>query len=96
LLILHFQATRRNRNLCSMLSNCWSLSLCRWLLLYNIRTFTRARRSRNSIVGIATGYGLEDQGVGVQAPVGSTIFSSPHRLDRLWGPPNLISNRYWG
>jgi hypothetical protein len=26
--------------------------------------------SRNSVVGIATGYGLDDQGVGVRVPVG--------------------------
>jgi hypothetical protein len=46
--------------------------------------------SRN--VGIVTGYGLDDRGVGVRAPVGSTIFSSPRRPDPPWGPPNLISN----
>jgi hypothetical protein len=27
-------------------------------------------RSRNSIVGMATGYGLNDRGVGVRVPVG--------------------------
>jgi hypothetical protein len=26
--------------------------------------------------------------------VGSRIFSSPHRADRLWGPPSLLSNGY--
>jgi hypothetical protein len=26
--------------------------------------------------------------------LGSRIFSSPRRSDRLWGPPNLLSNRY--
>jgi hypothetical protein len=43
-------------------------------------------------VGIATGYGLDDRGVGVRVPVGSSIFSSPHRPDWLWGPPSLVSN----
>jgi hypothetical protein len=36
-------------------------------------------RSRDSSVGIAAGYGLDDRGVGVPE------FSSPRRPDRLWG-----------
>jgi hypothetical protein len=32
-----------------------------------------------STVGIATGYGLDDQGVGVQVPIGSRIFSTTSR-----------------
>jgi hypothetical protein len=44
-------------------------------------------RIRDSVVGIATGYGLDDRGVGVRVPVGSIIFSSPRRPDRFWGPP---------
>jgi hypothetical protein len=44
--------------------------------------------SWDSVVGIATGYGLGDRGVGVRDPVGSRIFSSPCRPDQLWGPPN--------
>jgi hypothetical protein len=47
-------------------------------------------------VGIATGYVLDDRGVGVRVPVGSRIFSFPRRPDRLWGPPNLLSNGYRG
>jgi hypothetical protein len=39
--------------------------------------------SRDSVVGIATTYGLDDRGVGVRVPVGSRIFSSPNRPDRL-------------
>jgi hypothetical protein len=39
--------------------------------------------SRDSVVGIATSYGLDDRGVGVRVPVGSRIFSSPDRPDRL-------------
>jgi hypothetical protein len=53
-------------------------------------------RSRDSVVGIATGYGLDDRGVGVQVPVGVRIFTSPRRPDRLWGPRNLLSNGYRG
>jgi desulfoferrodoxin (superoxide reductase-like protein) len=33
--------------------------------------------SRDSIVGIATDYGLDDRWVGVRVPVRSRIFSSP-------------------
>jgi hypothetical protein len=36
--------------------------------------------NRESVVGVATGYGLEDWGVGVRVPVGSRIFSTSSRL----------------
>jgi hypothetical protein len=39
--------------------------------------------SRDSVVGIATSYGLDDPGVGVRVPVGSRIFSYPDRPDQL-------------
>jgi hypothetical protein len=52
--------------------------------------------SWDSAVGIATGYGLDDREVKVGVPVESRIFSSPHRPDQLWGPPNLLSNGYSG
>jgi hypothetical protein len=48
--------------------------------------------SPSSAVGIATGYRLDDRGVGVRVPVGSRKFSRPGRSDRLWGPPNLLPN----
>jgi hypothetical protein len=51
-------------------------------------------RSRDSAVGIATGYRLYDRGVEDRVPVESRISSSPRRSDRLWGPPNLLSNGY--
>jgi hypothetical protein len=35
--------------------------------------------SRDSAVGIATGYGVDDRGVGVRVPVGSIIFSTSSR-----------------
>jgi hypothetical protein len=47
-----------------------------------------------SVVGVATGYGMNDRGVGVRVPIGSKNFFSPQRPDRLWGPPNLLSNVY--
>jgi hypothetical protein len=52
-------------------------------------------RSRDSSVGIANGYGLDNRGVGVRVTVVSRIFSPP-RPDRHWGPPNLLSNAYEG
>jgi hypothetical protein len=48
--------------------------------------------SRDSVVGTATGYGLYARGFGVTVPVGSRIFSSPHRPDRLLDPPGVRSS----
>jgi hypothetical protein len=50
----------------------------------------------DSVVRIATGYGLDDRGIGVQVPVGSRIFSSLRFPDRLWVPPNFLANGYQG
>jgi hypothetical protein len=50
-------------------------------------------RRRDSSVGIATSYGLNDGGIGVQDTVGSRIFSSPERPDRLWGPRVKLPGR---
>jgi hypothetical protein len=52
--------------------------------------------SRDSSVGIVTGYGMDDRWVGVRVLVGARIFSSPRHPDRLGGPPNLLSNGYRG
>jgi hypothetical protein len=67
---------------------------CRPVRDFNLIPFFN--RSRDSIVDIATGYGLDDQGVGVRVPIGSRIFCSPCCPDQLWGPPNLLSNGYQG
>jgi hypothetical protein len=47
------------------------------IFIINIGIFYR---SPDSLVGIATSYGLDDQGVGVRV-------SLLHGYDRLWGPP---------
>jgi hypothetical protein len=52
--------------------------------------------SRDSVVGIATGYRMDERGVGVRVPLGSRIFSSPRRPDWLSGPRSLLSNLYRG
>jgi hypothetical protein len=66
-----------------------------WMNVFSVRI--GLCRSRDSVVGIATGYGLDDRGVGVRVPVGSRIFYCPRSPDRLWGPPNLLSiGGYWG
>jgi hypothetical protein len=46
--------------------------------------------SKDSAVGIVTGYGLDDRVL-----VMSRIFSTQHP-DRLWGSPSLLSNGYGG
>jgi hypothetical protein len=53
-------------------------------------------RSQDNVVGIATGHGLDDQGVGVRVSVGSRISSSSRRPDRVWGQPSLLFNGYRG
>jgi hypothetical protein len=58
--------------------------------------FHMLRGSRDSAVGIATDYGLNDREVGVGFPVRSRIFCSPCCPDRLWGSPSLLSNGYGG
>jgi hypothetical protein len=50
--------------------------------------------SRDSVVGTATGYRLDDRGFGARVPVGSKL--SPRRPDRLWGSPSILSNGYRG
>jgi hypothetical protein len=50
--------------------------------------------SRDSAVGIATSYGVDGWGVGVRDSVGARFFSTPRRLNRLWGPHSFVSNGY--
>jgi hypothetical protein len=55
-------------------------------------------RNRDSSVGIALGYGLDDyRGPRVRFPTGAGNFSLHHRVpERLWGPPSLLSVGYEG
>jgi hypothetical protein len=57
---------------------------------HHVATFVKYN-SRH-LLGIATGYGLDGRGVGVRVSVGTRIFTSPRRLDWLWGSPTLLSN----
>jgi hypothetical protein len=67
--------------------------LCYWTIyVFPLDT----TESRDSAVGIATGYGLDDQGVGVRVLVGSKIFISASLPDRHWGPPSLLFNGFRG
>jgi hypothetical protein len=43
---------------------------------------------------LGTGYGLDDEGVGLQVLMGARIVISPRRPDRLCGPSSILSNGY--
>jgi hypothetical protein len=72
----------------------WGLN--QFIFIFSMLLCYTRNMSRDSLVVTATGYGLDGRGVGVRVPVGSRIFSSPRRPDRLWGPPNLLCKAYWG
>jgi hypothetical protein len=80
------------------------LIIRRWMCRQHVSpkrrlTFSRLHdiiKSRDSVVGIATGYGLDDWRVGIRVPVGSRIFCSRRRPDRLWGPHNVLCNGFPG
>jgi hypothetical protein len=54
---------------------------------------TACYRDSFTVFLITTDYRLEDCGLILNKD--RRIFFSPERLDRLWGPPNLLSNGYW-
>jgi hypothetical protein len=69
----------------------------RYVVQFWVNKLHRTRKlhvRRDSSVGIATGYGLDDRGIGVRGTVDSRIFPSPRRADLLWGPPSLLHNGY--
>jgi hypothetical protein len=49
-------------------------------------------RSWDNVVGIPTGYGLDQ----ISSPGRVRILSSPRRSDRLWGSSSLLSYGYRG
>jgi hypothetical protein len=51
---------------------------------------------RDSSVGIATDYGLDDRMIGIRIPAGAENFSLRQSPDWLWGPASLPSNGYRG
>jgi hypothetical protein len=61
-----------------------------------VLSYVGSERSRGSTVGITTGYGLDDRGVGVRVPVRARIFPSPRSPDRFWSQTSLLSNGYRG
>jgi hypothetical protein len=67
-------------------------SVFNWLVNLSVFGFKIVFRIFYSVVGIATGYRLDDRGVVFRVSVGSRNFSSPRRPDRLWGPPSVVSN----
>jgi hypothetical protein len=60
------------------------------------RKYLPCPMSRGSVVGIVTGYGQDDRGVGVRVPVRARIFTSPYRPDQFSGPPNFLYTGYLG
>jgi hypothetical protein len=45
---------------------------------------------------IATGYELDDRGVGIRVRGGSIMFTSPYYPDQLWGPRSPLFDGHWG
>jgi hypothetical protein len=87
-LTVHFPTTLRfYRHLYILPKNCFSLK--NQIFIKSLLLFVK---SRDSIVSITTGCGLDDQGIGVQVLMGAKMFASPCRPNWLWGPPNLLSN----
>jgi hypothetical protein len=104
LCFLAYSLTLRMETICLWNSCCLSpdymcyipedRTLYLYLLIY--RPHVNVTGSRESAVGIATGYWLDDRGVGVRVPVGSKMFTSPCSPDRFWGPPSFLTNGYGG
>jgi hypothetical protein len=65
----------------------------KYLTIFHFISF---HTSRDSAVGIATGYGLDSRRLGVRVPAGPRFFFLPRSPGRFWGPPSPLSNRYRG
>jgi hypothetical protein len=66
------------------------LSVCVYVCMYGCVYIHM--RSPDSVLGISTGYGLDDLGVGVRVQVGTRILYSPRLPDQIRGPPSLLCN----
>jgi hypothetical protein len=92
--IMNLEVSERNRSWHILR---YSLSSC----LEGLRKITKPLiqdKSRDSSVGIATGYGLDDRSSMVPFPGegGWEFFSSQPRPKQLWGPLRLLSSGYRG
>jgi hypothetical protein len=72
-----------------------------WILLkqfksYKINKIKKRTKNRGSTVGIATGCGLDERGVGVRVPVKKKMFPSTYRSEGLWDQYKILSNWYQG
>jgi hypothetical protein len=79
---------------CCITSMSSRVSFASLVIYSSVSSVLHSKRSWDSVVGIATACGLDDQGFGVRVLVGSRIFSSPRRPDWLWVQPNFLSNGY--
>jgi hypothetical protein len=70
------------------------LEILLFLLSINFWLESCSRGSRDSVVGIATGYRLDDRGIRVRVLAGSRMFYYSRRPDRLWCPPSLLCSGY--
>jgi hypothetical protein len=59
---------------------------------YSLPSTLSTFRNRDSSVGIAVGYGLDDRGSRIRFPAGAGNFLFTTRPERLWCPPMLLSN----
>jgi hypothetical protein len=74
-LFVYYLENRKTYEKCFLLITCF-------ILPHNACTH-KTFIIRDSSVGIATGYGLDDQGSGSSSPVNVKIFTSPYRPYRL-------------
>jgi hypothetical protein len=73
--------------------NVYTLPVFRSIIkILNVNTILY--ESQDSSVGKATSYGLDDRG-SIPGRV-KRFFSISQNLDCLWGPPSLLSYKYWG
>jgi hypothetical protein len=89
----------------SSMSRSYISSLCRLnggngtalLLFFTYWNIYRTIGEPGSSVSVVSGYGLDDREIEVRSSAKvKGFFLYPLCLDRLWGPPRLLCNWYWG